>query len=89
MPGNFFDYFPAAPKAGNWGVFSTAFGTVSTPPQAVYPGGQHPGGRQFTWEAGRTLHEYQVVFISRGGGRFESSATRPVKISEGMGRPRN
>ncbi|MEI8342873.1 MAG: AraC family transcriptional regulator [Verrucomicrobiota bacterium] len=84
MPGNFFDYFPAAPKAGNWGVFSTAFGRVSTPPHAVYPGGHHPRGRQFTWEAGRTLNEYQIVYIVHGSGRFESAAARPMKVRDGM-----
>ena len=80
---NFFDYFPASPKVRRWPVYSTAFGRVTVPPQSPYPPARHPEGHHFAWEQGRILHEYQLLFISQGGGYFESSQTGVRRVKEG------
>ncbi len=81
---NYFDYFPVAPRLQPWGIYSTSFGTVRVPPAAVYPPARHPGRHALAWEQGRTLAEYQVLFIHKGAGEFESAHTKARAIAGGM-----
>jgi AraC-like DNA-binding protein len=80
---NYFDYFPVASKAKAWGLYSTSFGTVHVPAGSAYPPARHPGRHQLAWEKGRTLAEYQILYIHQGRGRFESAHTRPRVIHGG------
>jgi AraC-like DNA-binding protein len=81
---NFFDYFPVAPKLGSWGIYSTSFGTVHVPVGAPYPPPTegHPGSRHFDWDQGRVLAEYQILYIRKGRGLFESRVTKPRTITD-------
>src|ERR1700748_2403675 len=81
---NYFDYFPAPPRRPPWGIHSTSFGTVHVPPGSAYPPARHPGRHHLAWERGRTLAEYQILFIHKGEGQFESEHTRARTISGGM-----
>jgi AraC-like DNA-binding protein len=81
---NYFDYFPAAPQIQPWGIHSTSFGTVRVPPGSAYPPARHPGRHQLAWDRGRTLAEYQVLFIHKGAGVFETARTRAQAIAGGM-----
>jgi len=84
MPADdFFDYFPIALRERRWGIYSSAFGHVTVPPGSVYPPTRHPDDHHFRWEQGRVLQEYQLLYISRGQGSFESAVTKAVKITEG------
>jgi len=80
---NFFDYFPASPKMRSWGLYATSFGQVQVPPHTAYPPGGHPEGHHFDWKQGRTLQEYQILYIREGRGIFESALTKPKKIKPG------
>jgi AraC-like DNA-binding protein len=73
---NYFDYFPVAPQLKDWGCYATSFGTVKVAPGAAYPPPGHPGSHALAWERGRTLSNYQVIFLHEGSGRFESSHVR-------------
>lgn len=55
-----------------WGAVVTAAGFTRIPPDSVYPPLRHPTGHLFTWERGRVLSSYQLIYISGGSGRFES-----------------
>jgi AraC-like DNA-binding protein len=81
---NYFDYFPVAPRLQPWGIVSTSFGSVRVPAGAPYPPAQHPAGHELAWERGRTLAEYQVLFIQKGEGKFESARTKTRVITGGM-----
>jgi AraC-like DNA-binding protein len=81
---NYFDYFPMAPRLQTWGIYCTSFGMVRVPPGAAYPPARHPGSREFAWDKGRTLAEYQVLFIREGAGEFESAHTKARAIAGGM-----
>jgi AraC-like DNA-binding protein len=81
VPQNFFDYFPVAPKDRSWGLYATSFGQVRVPPNTVYPPSIHPEGRHFDWEQGRTLQDYQLIYIQEGRGIFESSLTKRKKLA--------
>ena len=48
-----------------------------------YPQKTHPQEYFFSWEKGRRLQEYQLVFIARGGGVFETETTKLTTINAG------
>jgi AraC-like DNA-binding protein len=80
---NFFNYFPIAPADRVWGLYATSFGQIRVPPNAVYPPRGHPATHYFAWNKGRTLPEYQLLYVHAGGGSFESSLTKRKKIARG------
>ena len=81
MAQNYFAYFPIAPKDRSWGVHATSFGRVRVPPNTAYPPGNHPGGHQFAWEQGRTLQDYQLLYIHEGEGTFEATGIKRRKLT--------
>jgi AraC-like DNA-binding protein len=81
MPQNFYAYFPVAPKHRSWGLHASSFGHVRTPQGAAYPPGVHPEGHQLDWEHGRTLQDYQLIYIHEGGGTIETHATKRRKLT--------
>ncbi|MEI9997952.1 MAG: AraC family ligand binding domain-containing protein [Verrucomicrobiota bacterium] len=81
---NYFDYFPVAPKLKAWGLYATGFGAVHVPPGAPYPPPGHPGRHAFDWERGRVLGEYQIVYLHKGRGAFESARTKRRPLRAGM-----
>lgn len=48
-----------------------------------YPHQTHPQEYFFSWEKGRRLQEYQLVYIARGGGVFETETTKLTAINGG------
>lgn len=44
---------------------------------------EHPSTHTFSWNNGRILRGHQLIYVSRGGGIFESEYTQPIEISEG------
>lgn len=72
-----------SPEAKRWGFYVLDAGYTLIPPGTPYPPGQHPEGHDFTWEAGRTLESFTLVYITRGRGRFESGAAGKLRIDAG------
>jgi AraC-like DNA-binding protein len=67
-----------------WGFYVTTVGYNKIYPHEAYPkNNEHPGSHSFTWNRGRILDAYYLVFISKGEGVFESAVTKPVKINGG------
>lgn len=52
---------------------------VSTP----YPDVKHPESHYFSWDEGRSLQEFQLLFICKGRGTFEASGMPPQSLEEG------
>ncbi|MDD4872608.1 MAG: AraC family transcriptional regulator, partial [Kiritimatiellae bacterium] len=44
---------------------------------------KHPLDHQMSWDCGRTLSEYQIVYITRGSGEFESADHDLKQITAG------
>jgi AraC-like DNA-binding protein len=82
-PETYFRYFPVSPMAEDWGVYVTTAGFVRIAPHAEYPPIGHPKGYAFDWENGRKLHEFQLHYITRGGGTFESKSGGEKQIETG------
>ena len=81
---SWFRYIPVTPEARRWGFFVLDAGFTLIPPGSVYPPGKHPEGHAFTWESGRTLPSYTLVYVTRGQGRFESAAAGSKRIAAGQ-----
>jgi AraC-like DNA-binding protein len=76
----YFRYLPVSERGRQWGLHATGAGFAQVPPGSPYPRTGHPASHDFGWQKGRVLHEYAIVYISDGEGRFQSHATgeRPV-----------
>ncbi len=79
-------YLPPEADAERWGLCVVGCGYSEIPPGSAYPPAvrqQHPGEYSLSWEKGRTLSEYQLVYINEGRGIFESEPTGPVRVEGG------
>jgi AraC-like DNA-binding protein len=69
----YFDYFPVSKVDQRWGIHASSFGEVHVPAGRSYPAPQHPKNHSLSWEKGRVLQEFQLLYISEGEGQFESA----------------
>ena len=80
----FYRYFPVSRRDKSWGLYATTAGESHIAPKSpAYPPTGHPKGYAFDWQHGRTLSEFQFVYISSGSGTFESEATISTRIEPG------
>lgn len=61
----------------------TTVGMQSIAPNASYPAMQHPETYDFKPQNGRVLDEFQIVYITEGGGYFESSSVARRRVEAG------
>lgn len=66
-----------------FGSFVTTIGYQSVKANSPYPVKGHPSGYSFNVEYGRTLHEYQLLYISKGEGSFVSASKKKCKLERG------
>ena len=66
-----------------WGIVVTTVGYQFIPPLSQYPLSKHPDDYNFKPQAGRVLNEYQLIYITSGGGYFESNSCRAQRIQAG------
>lgn len=64
-------YFPVNDEQRSWGLYATCVGHSVTKPGDEFPSRIHPDEYYFTWERGRILHEWQLIFIESGSGAVE------------------
>ena len=69
---NFTEYIALTPHDSDWGINVLDTGYTKVQSNTYYPPGKHPDHYHFTWEQGRILKEFQVIYITRGEGVFES-----------------
>lgn len=53
------------------------------PASSPYPDMNYPNSYYFDWEKGRSLKEFQIIYISKGEGHFEASGLPPQLIEGG------
>lgn len=79
----YFD-FPSNGIPENLGIDIMNLGHNIYPINAPYPDiSQHPEDYYFDWEKGRSLKEYQIIYISNGSGFFEANGMKPQLIEGG------
>ena len=71
---DFFKYLTAGEEDQHWGLFLNVTGSFLANPNQPYPPVRHPSGYYFGWEGGRTLQEYQINYITEGGGVLETDS---------------
>lgn len=79
-----YKYLQTAPRDRLWGLAITTAGYQHVYPGEDYPLSQHPDGYNFQENGRRILNEYQLVYITRGSGFFESASCSRTKIEAGM-----
>lgn len=81
---NFCKYFSMGRAEENWGLYLDTAGYSKVEPNQSYPKNyEHPSTHTFSWNKGRVLKGYQLLFISKGGGVFESEFANSIEITEG------
>ena len=80
---DFFRYLPVSEREEQWGLYVTAGGFNAIAPGDQYPRPGHPRGYAFSMSQGRLLPEYQVLYITRGEGEFESKPSGLKKVAAG------
>lgn len=80
----FFRYLPVSPGDKQWGLYVPTAGYSWTQAHAPnYPLIQHPLAYHFQWRQGRILQEFQLLYMIRGEGVFESAAAGRLPIKAG------
>lgn len=81
---NYCKYLNLSSAEENWGLYLDTAGYSKVEPNQSYPKNyEHPSTHTFSWNKGRVLKGYQLLFISKGGGVFESEYAGSVEITEG------
>lgn len=81
---NYHKYLANTSVEEAWGFYVTTIGYTRTDPNKIYPDNhEHPLTHSFTWNKGRILDGYYLVFISKGHGIFESALSQPTTVTAG------
>lgn len=79
----YFKYLTVDKDLRRWGVYLTGAGHIQVDKNTEYPLIDDPTHHYFHWSTGRRLSDYQVLYITRGKGIFESDSAGVKKISAG------
>jgi len=81
---NYRKYLNISEFEKNWGFYVNTVGSAKVGPNKHYPNNRvHPIDHSFTWDKGRILDGYYIVFITKGEGRLESAKTKPCTVKAG------
>jgi AraC-like DNA-binding protein len=80
---DYFKYLPVSSDDERWGLNVLNVGCTNIRPGIVYPRLNHPAHHYFNWSRGRVFHEYQLIYITRGEGIFESEHSGTSRVAEG------
>jgi len=80
---NFYKYLPVSAEDEHWGLQVLHAGYQEYLPGGQYPDAEHPTHHSFSWENGRILQEYSLVYVTGGSGIYNSEATGDIPIVSG------
>ncbi|QNL50479.1 AraC family transcriptional regulator [Olivibacter sp. SDN3] len=76
-------YLPIQPSDQKWGLYALSVGFGQINAAHNYPSPNHPSTYRFEWDKGRVLREYQLIYITRGEGVFESTKSGIQRVYPG------
>lgn len=76
-------YFALSDFDRNWGIHVLDCGTIRRKPDDRPAGDTHPASYRLTWERGRILEEYQLIYLLEGNGWFESHPSGLIPLTGG------
>ena len=79
-----YKYMQTTPRDKSWGLAVTTTGYQHVHPGENYPLSTPPIGYAFQENRRRVLNEYQLYYITRGAGYFESASCSRTRIEAGM-----
>lgn len=79
----FYKYLTIGEEDKRWGIYLTGAGHIQIPPLTEYPLVDDPSHHYFHWSVGRRISEYQILYITRGQGTFESEFSVSRRIGTG------
>lgn len=77
-------YPPVNDLDEKWGLIVTTVGFQTVLAKEPYPTKGHPQSYTFNPKVGRMLHEYQLLYFTKGGGTFASKERGEITIEAGM-----
>lgn len=81
---NYHKYLHISNIDKDWGFYISTVGYCKTDKKKHYPAASgHPNDHLFSWNKGRILDGYYIVFITNGSGTFESAKTPPRIVEAG------
>lgn len=80
----YFKYLNKSSIEEKWGIYVTTAGYSRIEPHADYPNEEHPPSHHLTWNRGRILDDFYIIFISRGKGTYASALTEPTELAAGI-----
>ena len=80
---NYSKYFAISEDDKSWGIHTMDCGRSVIKPGAAFPSPEHPENYQITWERGRILHEFQLIYLVEGTCIFDSQYSGKIKIESG------
>ncbi|MBN1838249.1 MAG: AraC family transcriptional regulator [Spirochaetales bacterium] len=81
----FSKYLTASDQDKRWRIFCIDAGCTEIRPGELYPPRpeSHPPQYSRNWERGRVLHEFQIIYVTGGRGRFKSAGGLSRSIEAG------
>ncbi len=76
-------YLPVLEHDENWSLIVKTVGFQSITPNSIYPTQGHPTDYTFSFQNGRILEEFQMIYITKGSGTFESLSFQNIQLGEG------
>jgi len=76
-------YLPVHDQDENWSLMVKTAGFQSVLPDSIYPTRGHTREYTFNFQRGRVLDEFQMIYITKGSGTFESASCKNILIGEG------
>lgn len=80
---NYHKYLSVSEDDKKWGLYVLYAGCQSIDVSGPYPLAAHPAHYRVNWNRQRVLHEFQVLYITKGEGIFESRQCPKTTIKEG------
>ncbi|UKT64879.1 AraC family transcriptional regulator [Pedobacter mucosus] len=80
---NFFNYLSLNIEDDQWGLSVLNAGCTQIDSASAYPLEKHPDEYHFKWNTGRILNEYQLIYVTKGEGIFESDSFDKAIVKSG------
>lgn len=78
-----FKYLTVSEQDKKWGLYLTNAGHILRNKDIDAHKASHPVSHTFTWQSGRVLNEYQIIYLVNGQGVFESKHFGSKEINAG------
>ncbi len=76
-------YLTINPTDQKWGLYINSVGRQCISENEAYPPQVHPTRYLFNTDIGRILNEYQLLYITKGKGYFDSHSSGKLQVQEG------